>query len=233
MLSNASALATSPELRGSRSRLDRRVARGASSAHDGPEHVKHAAANGFDRLPTLLGHGVRLREVTIEDASDVLEVFGDPEVVRYWSSPPLADLAAARARISDAREMFERRQLFEWGIALRESDELVGTCSLSALDALHRRAEIGFALGRPAWGRGLARDAVETLLRFGFEELLLERIEADVDPDNARSLALLERQGFRREGLLRRRWRTFGEPRDAVFLGLLRLEWTPSREETR
>lgn len=185
-----------------------------------------ATSNLGVTLPTLEGERVRLRWMTRDDAPALFEVFSDPEVTRYWSSPPLSDLAGAIQLVADVHELFEQRRLFEWGIALREGGPLLGACTLLQLDSLHRRAELGFAIGRAAWGRGIARDAVERLIEFAFVELGLERLEADVDPDNERSLRLLERQGFRREGLLRERWRTFGEPRDAVFLGLLRREWT-------
>ena len=86
--------------------------------------------------------------------------------------------------------------------------------------------EVGFALGRSAWGHGLATGALEVLINFAFDALDLHRLEADVDPENESSLRVLERQGFRREGYLRERWHHLGEIRDTVFLGLLRREWS-------
>ena len=78
------------------------------------------------------------------------------------------------------------------------------------------------------WGDelpGLSGRRVE-LPSLTFEALDLHRLEADADPDNERSLRVLERQGFRREGYLRERWHHLGEVRDGVLLGLLRREWT-------
>jgi RimJ/RimL family protein N-acetyltransferase len=66
---------------------------------------------------------------------------------------------------------------------------------------------------------------VAAVVAFGFETLNLHRIEADVDPRNERSLRLLERLGFRREGHLRERYCINGERQDAVMMGLLRAEW--------
>ena len=111
------------------------------------------------------------------------------------------------------------------GIAQVEGDRVVGTCTLFRIDARHRRAEVGFALARATWGRGLASEALATALRFAFETLDLHRIEADADPRNERSLGLLERHGFRREGYLRERYHVSGEVQDSVVLGLLRSEW--------
>lgn len=177
-------------------------------------------------LPRLSARRVDLRWLTPEDAPAILSIFGDPEVMRYWSSPPLQDLAAAKELIDEIHDHFRSRRLFQWGICLRETNEVIGTCTLLEVSMAHRRAEVGFALRRSDWGRGLATETVETLIAFSFETLNLHRLEADADPDNQRSLAVLERQGFRREGYLRERWHHLGELRDTVFLGLLRREWS-------
>lgn len=182
-------------------------------------------ANRTD-LPVLEGPRIDLRWITHDDASALFEIFGDREVMRYWSSPPLENPASAHALVDQIHEYFRTRGLFQWGIRLRASDELVGTVTLYDVSREHRRGALGFALRRTAWGQGYASEAVATLLKFAFETAGLERLEADVDPDNARSLSLLERQGFRREGYLRERWRHLGEVRDTVFLGLLRRQWT-------
>lgn len=179
-----------------------------------------------DELPRLSGPRLDLRALTQRDAPAILSVFGDHEVTRYWSSPSLPGLAGAVQLIEEIDELFAARRLFEWGIALRETDEIVGTCTLCNVDRGHRRAELGFALARRTWGRGLATEAVELLIDFSFDVLDLHRLEADVDPRNDRSLRLLERQGFRKEGLLRQRWHHLGEIHDALFLGLIRGERT-------
>lgn len=181
-------------------------------------------------LPLLPGSRLDLRSLTREDAAAVFTIFGDPEVMRYWSSPPLPDLAAAEKLIEEIHGLFAARRLFQWGIASRETGEVLGTCTLFNVDRDHRRAEVGFALARSVWGRGFASEAIVTLFGFAFETLGLHRLEADVDPKNERSLRLLERQGFQKEGYLRERWHHLGEIQDAFFLGLLQREWRPSNK---
>ena len=184
-----------------------------------------------DKLPTISGSRLTLRWLTKHDAPAILTIFGDPEVMKFWSSPPLENLPAATKLIDEIHDHFFSRRLFQWGIALRETDELLGTCTLFHLDQTHRRAEVGIALATRAWGRGLATEALGLLLRFAFETFDLHRIEADVDPRNERSLRLFERQGFRREGYLRERWHHLGELHDTIFLGLLRRQWSGQAEE--
>ena len=177
-----------------------------------------------DGLPTLVGERVRLREPRAADAADVLAVFGDAGHLRYWSHGPLADLAAARAYVDGIGAGWRERRLFQWAVT-EADDRLVGTVTLVDWDREHRRAEVGFIVHPAHTGRGLARDAVRTALRFAFGAMGLWRVEADVDPDNAGSLRLLEGLGFRREGVLRDRWFTFGTWKDTVLLGLLASEF--------
>ena len=158
--------------------------------------------------------------------SALFEVFGDAEAMRYWSSPPLADITGAHALLADIRRHFEAKSLFQWGVARLDDDRVIGTCTLFHIDEEHRRAEIGFALGRAHWGNGYASEAVAALIRFAFDTLDLHRLEADPDPQNAASIAVLVKQGFKREGLLRERYFLNGEPQDAEYYGLLRREWT-------
>ena len=176
-------------------------------------------------LPTLDTERLRLRPLAATDVPALYAVFGDAEVCRYWSRPALPDLAAADALLGEIERGFAARTLFQWGIAERATDDVVGTCTLAALSAEHRRAELGYALGRRAWGRGYAAEALPTLVRFAFDALGLRRLEADVDPRNARSIRLLERLGFVREGHQRERYEMQGEIQDAVLYGLLRREW--------
>lgn len=177
------------------------------------------------RLPRLEGPRVVLRPLTLGDAPDLLAVFGDPEVCRYWSTTALRDLAEAEELVRDVESLFRARELFEWGIAERSGEGVIGTATLFHVTTANRRAEIGFAVGRAHQGRGLASEAVAILIAFAFDSLGLHRLEADVDPRNGPSLRLLERQGFRREGFLRERHFVGGEIQDTVLLGLLRPEW--------
>jgi RimJ/RimL family protein N-acetyltransferase len=177
-----------------------------------------------EHLPILDdGGGLRLRPLVDGDAGAVFELFGDPGVVRFMSVRRLESEAEARDFIVGIRESFLSGTLYQWGIELER--ELVGTCTLAGIDREHRRAELGFAVLRRRWGRGVASRALPAVIDFAFERLGLHRLEADADPRNEASLRVLERLGFRREGLLRERYFQEGEAQDAVVFGLLRREW--------
>ncbi len=106
-----------------------------------------------------------------------------------------------------------------------DDDRVIGTCTVYSLDPRNRRAEIGYALVRDCWGRGLMSEALGALIGYAFGPLDLARLEADVDPRNAASIRIIERLGFVREGLLRERWRVGGGTQDSLILGLLRRDW--------
>lgn len=178
-----------------------------------------------DALPRLEGKRIVLRTLEERDVPALFALFGDPAVMKYWSSPPMRDESEARELLHHIQEGFRSRGLFQWGITLRGSDAVIGTCTLFHVDAAHRRAEVGYAMRSDQWGSGLAGEALWTLIAFAFGPLGLHRLEADADPENVRSVRMLERHGFRQEGHLRERWHHMGELRDAIFFGLLRSEW--------
>jgi RimJ/RimL family protein N-acetyltransferase len=185
-----------------------------------------------EQLPPIQTTRLRLRALAPADAPALFRIFGDPVVCRYWSRPALPDLAAAATLQAEIGDLFATRSLFQWGVAERATDAVVGTCTLAALSAEHRRAELGFALARAAWGRGYMAEALPALLAFAFGELGLHRVEADVDPRNGRSIRALERLGFVREGYQRERYYLQAEWQDAVLYGLLQRDWAagPARD---
>ena len=179
----------------------------------------------WESIPTINASRVSLRWITEADVDAFYAIYSNPEVMRYWSTPPLADRSAALKLIREIHDHFHAHEILKWGIVLQSDDTLIGSTTLFNLNFDSRRAEIGYALGRAYWGRGYMNEALQALLAYAFETLDLRRIEADVDPRNTASLRTVERLGFQREGFLRERWQVNGEIQDAYFYGLLRQEW--------
>lgn len=179
----------------------------------------------WERLPQIDTGRLSLRWISAADTDAFYAIYSHPEVMRYWSAPPLVDREAAANLIKKIHEDWQRRVILKWGIARRTDDQLIGSITLFNLDFTHRRAEIGYALGRDYWRQGYMNEALMAVLKYAFEVLDLHRIEADVDPRNAASIRTVERLGFQREGYLRERWQVNGEIQDAFFFGLLRPEW--------
>lgn len=176
-------------------------------------------------VPCLASGRLRLRPPGPADVDALYAMYSDPAVMRYWSRPPMTQRAEAEAQLARYADGFAARGGLTWAISVGDDDALVGTCALFHIEPMHRRAELGYALRADHWGRGIAREAVALLLEWGFGTLGLNRIEADIDPRNLASRALLLRLGFRSEGLLRERYCVDGETSDTEWLGLLASEW--------
>lgn len=178
-----------------------------------------------DSLPVIEAPRVRLRWLTDGDVDALFAVFSDPLMMRYWATPPLRVRAEAEAYLASIRSGFAGKSLFQWGVERKEDGRVIGTCTLLHIDTASRRAELGYGLGSPYWRKGYMSEVLTALIGYAFGTLKLRRLEADVDPRNESSLRILDRLGFRREGLLRERWNVGGEIQDTAFLGLLAADW--------
>ena len=111
---------------------------------------------------------------------------------------------------------------------MKADHELMGTCGYYDWNKTVRRAEIGYDLNPTYWGRGIMTEALHAVLKHGFEEMDLNRIQAIIDSKNTRSMKLVKRLGFKKEGVLRQRSFFNGEFRDDVCFSLLKREWARS-----
>lgn len=155
----------------------------------------------FNQFPILESERLRLREIVSADSDAIFRIFSDPDVCRYYDLDQLTDNEQAGAMIVRFAERFANSISLRWGITLKPSDELIGTCGLF-IDSDWRGA-IGYDLHPDYWGQGIMTEAVTELTRFGFEDAGLPRIEAFVMLDNSASVRLLEKIGYTEEGVLR------------------------------
>lgn len=174
--------------------------------------------------PALRTDRLVLRPLTEVDVPALFAIHADPLAMRYWSAPLWQD--AQRGHDMVARDLDPAlTDHLRLGIELAQSGSLVGTCTLFGISAQCRRAELGYMLSSAVWGRGLMHEALRGFLGHAFAELDLHRVEADTDPRNERSMRLLERLGFVREGYFRERWIVGDEVSDSAMYGLLRRDW--------
>ena len=105
-----------------------------------------------------------------------------------------------------------------------DDGQLVGAMGL-IIDRLHDRAEIGYWIGVPFWGRGYATEAAAAVVRCGFEEHRVNRIFAQVFRRNPASARVLQKVGMRYEGTLRQHVKKWDEYVDVDSYGILRGDW--------
>lgn len=175
----------------------------------------------------LPGRRIRLREFAVDDLAAVAAVVGDDRVTTFLSfDSKTRDQAEAMLAGILERARTDPRTEFYLAVEPLAGLPLVGFIRL-ALGGV-RAAKLGYAIHADHWGRGYATDAVRTMVRYAWEVLDLHRITAAIGPENAASIAVVERVGMVREGRLRDHVFTNGAWRDSLLYSLLRDDAVPS-----
>jgi len=177
--------------------------------------------------PTLVTERLSLRQLRLDDAGAVAEGAGDRRVARYLIAVPSPyPVALARRWVVSRIEWWETGRGVTLAITRRTSPHiLLGTVSLRRFTR-DRRAELGYWLAAHAWNFGFATEACRALVDFGFRELGLARIYAQVLAGNRGSLNVLDKLGMVGEGIKRQHIRKGQKLHDVVLYGLLRDEWS-------
>jgi ribosomal-protein-alanine N-acetyltransferase len=177
-------------------------------------------------FPILETSRLLLREIVAEDAPSLFAVYADPKHMQWYGIDPFPDLAAAEARIKTFAVMrAQANPGTPWGITTKENGLFIGTCGLFAWNRNWRKCSVGYELVKEAQGHGFMQEALTAALSWGFQVMELNRIEAQVHPNNQRSIRLLGRLGFVEEGRLRQAAYWANQYRDMVQYSLLRAEW--------
>ncbi|HEY8617992.1 GNAT family protein [Phenylobacterium sp.] len=172
------------------------------------------------RLPILETERLRLEPLTAADAALIFGIVDDPEVMAYWDWPEIDDPDVIAEMVRAQVEAMEAGRAIHWVVRTLENGEFVGACDLTEIDRRHRRAEVAFILGRDAWGRGYALEAMRTVTAYAALSGL-RKLAARTHLGNRRSENLLHKLGFKEEGLLRGHILKDGDRRDCRLFGLL------------
>ena len=174
-----------------------------------------------------------LRIVEEADLPALLIMNSNPEVTALLPYATWTCLADGHAWYERTNALQATGLARQFAMVSKITGTAIGTCLLFRFEETSARVELGYVLGRAHWGQGLMREALAALLSYGFDSMGLRRVEAEVNPRNHASSALLERLGFTPEGLLRQRWVTKGHAVDVAIYGLLRGELRAERSRDR
>jgi RimJ/RimL family protein N-acetyltransferase len=178
--------------------------------------------------PTLHTPRLRLRPFDDADADALFALHSNAHVLRYWDSPPWRDRKRAERFLTASRRMAAEGTGVRLAVDRVSDGAFIGWCSLSRWDPGYRSAALGYCYDDAAWGHGYATEAAQALLRWAFDTLDLNRVQAETDTRNVASARVLEKLGFVREGTLREDCVVDGEVSDSWVYGLLRREWQVS-----
>ena len=130
----------------------------------------------------------------------------------------------AEAWIATHRDEFEAGNLVAYAIERLSDQRLIGAISLT-IDRVHRKAELGYWVGKPFWNKGYCTEAAQRIVEYGFEEFDLNRIAAHHLVRNPASGKVMQKIGMRHEGTLREATIKWDRFEDLELYSLLRREW--------
>lgn len=155
----------------------------------------------FSFLPFTILESERLllRQITPEDAQEVLELRGNPENMKYIPRPLLKNKEEALDYINMIQEKIESNEAINWAVTLKPDNKLLGVIGHYRIKWEHYRSEIGYMLLPEAHGKGIATEAINLLVDYGFNIMKMHSLEAVIDPENVASAKVLEKNGFVKE----------------------------------
>ncbi|MFD2246573.1 GNAT family N-acetyltransferase [Pontibacter ruber] len=174
--------------------------------------------------PDLVTERLILCLIKPSDAEFILQGLSDKRVTEYYAVH-FDTLEAVQEQMQFYDSLIQNNTGAWWAFSLKGSNQLIGACGLSSLEAEHQKAEIGFWLLPDYWGKGYVPEAARAVLKYSFEQLALNRIEAIVEGGNDQSEKVLQKLGFIREGRLREREIKHGRFIDLIYYSLLKTEW--------
>lgn len=177
-----------------------------------------------DQFPELVTERLRLRELRPGDTEAIFRIFSDPEVIRYYDFEAFQSQSEAADLIARQRLRFKEQEAIRWGITQTANDVVIGTIGLH-ISTFNAQGGLGYDLARPYWRRGVMSEALTIVIRFGFNTLRLNRLQALVVPGNDASAGLLRKLGFSEEGLLRDYAFFKGRYQDLRCFSLLKREY--------
>ena len=145
-----------------------------------------------------------LKPISREHTEDLFKHLSDPEVTEYMDIDTMENIKEAEEIIDFYLEKEDKKTCYRWVILNKENNEFMGTCGFNSwIRNRANRSEIGYDLSKRHWGQGYMVEALEALLKHGFDVLDLHRIQAMVTEGNIPSCKLLEKMNFTKEGFLR------------------------------
>lgn len=166
-----------------------------------------------------------LRKLKKIDVNDIYEIYSDEESSRYDDWEPMKDISRAEMLIANSIRYFDNKEALRYAIEPKLVNKVVGVACIYEFEEINNKCIIYFQISRQEWNKGYASEAVQALIKYAFEILQLNRIEAYVTPGNEESVKVLLKNGFVKEGLLREIEYYKDKYQDAIILGMLRKDW--------
>lgn len=179
----------------------------------------------FDTFPEFESSRLFFRNFLLSDAKDLFEIRSDDEVMRFMDIPKFESTMDAEKMINSISDDYTSQKGISWAIVEKESNKFAGYFGFWRMIPKHCRAEIGYALNRNYWGKGIMAETLSAMMEYGFENIKLHSVEANVNPENINSIKLLEKTGFKKEAHFKENYLFNGKFLDSIIYSLLEKEF--------
>ncbi|HVE60618.1 MAG TPA: GNAT family protein [Chitinophagaceae bacterium] len=176
-------------------------------------------------FPVLETNRLVLRQINKDDANEIFILRSDSRVMQHILRPIAKTLDDALQLIQIIADTETGGNGITWAITLKETNRLIGTIGYWQMKKEHYRAEIGYLLSPDFQRKGMMQEALSAVINYGFKEIKLHSIEANVAPENKASINLLERNKFVKEGYFKEDYFFEGKFFDTVIYSLLSTKW--------
>lgn len=176
----------------------------------------------FNPFPILHTERLILKEITPEDAPALYALRTNQEIMRYIDRPIPDSESEVMELIEKMKLMKERGEGISWGIFKKEEpSHKIGNIGLFRIIAEHYRAEIGYMIAKDEQRKGYTLEAIRAVVDYGFHQLQVHSIEANINPANNASRQLLLKAGFVQEAYFRENYYFNGQFIDSEIYSLL------------
>jgi len=177
-------------------------------------------------FPIIETQRLILRGPKPKDLQPVCDIHSDPDVMQFYGVLPYDSPEKAQKHLDWLKSLHKEDKGLRPIITLKGEDTYIGDVGYYDYEKKHNRAEIGYILGKDYWGKGLMSEALEAMLEYGYSKMGLNRVQALIDPRNAASLRVAEKQGFKYEGTFRDYELEYGDYIDLNMYSLLKREYS-------
>jgi [ribosomal protein S5]-alanine N-acetyltransferase len=181
----------------------------------------------FTPFPILYTERLVLRRVQKTDVNEMFFLRSDNAVRKYINKEPAKNLQVVSDFIDKLHELEAVNEGITWALTLKGSDKLIGTICFWNVQKEHFRAEIGYIMYPQYHGKGIMNEALHAILDYGFNVVKFHSVEAKVNPENAASINLLERNNFVREAYYKEDYYYDGKFLDTAVYSLLVSKYEP------
>jgi ribosomal-protein-alanine N-acetyltransferase len=179
----------------------------------------------FCQIPTLETERTYLRKLLYTDKADIFEYAKNPRVSEHVLWYPHKTEMDTIEFLNLMYYSYNKNECGSWGIELKETRKIIGTIGFANWNRDKNEGEVGYVLAEEYSGKGIATEALEKVIKFGFTVLELNKIFARSKPVNVGSLKVLVKCGFKYEGLQRKQIMIKGKMEDMDLFSIIKEDW--------